>query len=525
MGKKRTGTSQKHIVKRSTNKVYVKGDEKIERIEKIADFGAKAIALSLYPLFLATAGVEKLTKKIKSNKNHNTKYSNNDNFIQAINEKVKSGLGTAKPFVIKHKWVLGGVGAVVLVSTIGYFAFEAMTPTDLIGADMTNAHVVSVPTKALEIETVEASVNEVAVETAGTVNVPEIKVMSMASVKVHQVVVNNKPVASFKTESEANRMLEALKAQFTLVDDVEILDVYFKEEVKVNPGYIDIMDFEAYDTVETALEYVKKGTREVKIHTVQKGENYWVIADYYGVNPYDLEAANPDIKAETLQIGMEISLVTPRPLINVVTVEKATYSDKIAFEVEYEQTNSLYKGETKTKVGGAYGERVVEAELIRHNGREIGRTIISENITVQPQTKVVYQGTKDAPPRIGTGSLAHPTSRGIVTSEFGWRWGRQHTGIDIGLNIGTSVKAADGGVVTFAGYSSSYGRYIIIDHGGNLSTLYAHNSVLNVKKGDKVFQGQVIAASGNTGYSTGPHLHFEVRKNGVPQNPRNYVKF
>lgn len=525
MGKKRNGTSQKHIVKRSTSKVYVKGDEKVERIEKMADFGAKAIALSLYPLFLATSGVSKLTKKITSTKNHNIKYSNGDNFIQTIADQAKSKLDTAKPFVIKHKWVLGGVGAVVMVSALGFVTFNAMTPSDLIGADTSNAHVVSVPTKALETEVVEDSVNEVVVETAGTVDIPEIKVMSMASVKVHQVLVNNKPVASFKTENEANRMLEALKAQFTLKDDAEILDVYFKEEVKVSPGYIDIMDFEEYDTVETALEYIRKGTREVKIHKVQKGENYWVIADYYGVNPYDLEAANPDIKAETLQIGMEISLVTPRPLINVVTVEKATYSDKIAFEVEYEPTNSLYKGETKTKVGGAYGERVVEAELIRHNGREIGRSVISENITAEPQTKVVYQGTKDPPPRIGTGTLAHPTSRGIVTSEFGWRWGRQHTGIDIGLNIGTSVKAADGGVVTFAGYSSSYGRYIIIDHGGNLSTLYAHNSVLNVKKGDKVFQGQVIAASGNTGYSTGPHLHFEVRKNGVPQNPRNYVKF
>ncbi len=525
MGKKRNGTSQRHIVKRSTSKVYVKGDEKVERSEKMADFGAKAIALSLYPLFLATSGINKLTKKFKSNNNYNTKYSNNNNFIQTIAEKAKTGFGTAKPFVIKHKWVMGGVGAVIMVSTIGFFAVNAMTPTDLIGTDTVNTHVVSVPKKTIEEETVEATVNEIAVETAGTVNIPEIKVMSMASVKVHQVLVNNIPVANFKSENEANRMLEALKAQFNLGQDAEILDIYFKEEVKVSPGYIDIMDFEAYDTVETALEYIRKGTKEEKIHTVKKGENYWVISELYGVNPYDLEAANPDIKAETLQIGMEISLVTPRPLINVVTVEKATYSDKIAFEVEYEPTSSLYKGETKTKVGGAYGERVVEAELIRHNGREIGRTIISENITTEPQTKVVYQGTKDPPPRIGTGTLVHPTSRGIVTSEFGWRWGRQHTGIDVGLSVGSSVKAADGGKVTFAGYSSSYGRYIIIDHGGNISTLYAHNSVLNVKKGDKVFQGQVIAASGNTGYSTGPHLHFEVRVNGVPQNPRNYVKF
>ena len=185
----------------------------------------------------------------------------------------------------------------------------------------------------------------------------------------------------------------------------------------------------------------------------------------------------------------------------------------------------MYKGESKTKTNGVYGERAVVAEIIKENGREVGRTILDENVTAEPQAKVVYKGTKDPPPKMGTGNLVHPTSRGVITSEFGWRWGRRHTGIDIGLNVGSNVKAADGGVVTFAGYSSSYGRYIIIDHGGNITTLYAHNSSLLVSKGDKIYQGQLIAYSGNTGYSTGPHLHFEVRISGVPQNPRNYVNF
>ena len=127
---------------------------------------------------------------------------------------------------------------------------------------------------------------------------------------------------------------------------------------------------------------------------------------------------------------------------------------------------------------------------------------------------------------MGTGVLGYPGSRGVITSEFGvWRSYRRHTGIDIGLDVGSSIKAADGGVVTFAGYNSSYGKYIIIDHGGNMTTLYAHNSKLTVGKGEKVYKGQLIALSGNTGYSTGPHLHFEVRINGVPKNPRNYVNF
>jgi murein DD-endopeptidase MepM/ murein hydrolase activator NlpD len=165
----------------------------------------------------------------------------------------------------------------------------------------------------------------------------------------------------------------------------------------------------------------------------------------------------------------------------------------------------------------------VVANVVRENGIEVSRDILSEKIVSEPTTKVVVQGTKARPATVGSGTLARPVSRGTITSPFGTRWGRRHNGIDIGLSIGTAIKAADGGTVVFAGYDGGYGYTVRISHGGGMVTVYAHNSKLQVKKGDKVFKGQQIALSGNSGSSTGPHLHFEVRVNDVPMNPTKYV--
>lgn len=123
---------------------------------------------------------------------------------------------------------------------------------------------------------------------------------------------------------------------------------------------------------------------------------------------------------------------------------------------------------------------------------------------------------------IGTGKLIWPV-RGPLNSPFGPRGGRLHAGIDIGVPIGRPVRAADAGRVVLSGPSGGYGNYICIQHTGSLSTCYAHNSRLGGRKGDRVRQGQVIARSGNTGNSTGPHLHFETRVNGKPVNPMRYL--
>lgn len=121
-------------------------------------------------------------------------------------------------------------------------------------------------------------------------------------------------------------------------------------------------------------------------------------------------------------------------------------------------------------------------------------------------------------------NIIRPVS-GVVTSRFGSRWGRAHKGIDIGAPKGTSIKAvADGTVIVSSnGYNGGYGNYIIISHGNGVETVYGHCSALYAKVGQKVSQGQSIAAVGNTGRSYGNHLHLEIRINGVAQNPQNYV--
>mgnify|MGYP000891124174 CR=1 FL=1 len=130
---------------------------------------------------------------------------------------------------------------------------------------------------------------------------------------------------------------------------------------------------------------------------------------------------------------------------------------------------------------------------------------------------------------IGTGRLSRPCG-GPMTSPFGYRIHPIfhtkifHAGIDFGVPSGTPIHAADSGIVIYAGSGMrGYGNVVIIDHGGGLSTLYAHNSSLAVRAGQSVSKGQVIARAGSTGYATGPHCHFEVRRNGAPTNPMGYL--
>lgn len=126
---------------------------------------------------------------------------------------------------------------------------------------------------------------------------------------------------------------------------------------------------------------------------------------------------------------------------------------------------------------------------------------------------------------MGNGQFGWPVpGHGRISSPFGQRWGRLHAGIDIPVPVGTPVYASDAGTVIHAGYSGAYGVLVKIKHNDTYETRYGHNSQLKVSSGQTVTKGQLIALSGNTGRSTGPHVHFEVRENGNPKNPLNYVQ-
>ena len=129
-----------------------------------------------------------------------------------------------------------------------------------------------------------------------------------------------------------------------------------------------------------------------------------------------------------------------------------------------------------------------------------------------------------------TGPTQTPSNAGLiwpvqgpVTSPFGWRWGRMHEGVDIGVGYGTPIHAAAGGTVIYCGWEEGYGNFVVLDHGGNLATAYGHQSSIAVTCGEQVNQGDVIGYVGCTGHCFGPHLHFEVRVNGNPVDPLGYL--
>lgn len=131
---------------------------------------------------------------------------------------------------------------------------------------------------------------------------------------------------------------------------------------------------------------------------------------------------------------------------------------------------------------------------------------------------------------LGSGKFIWPLqSKGSISSYFGYRFHpilrkrKYHSGVDMAAPYGLSILAADSGVVVFAGWNNGYGKMVILDHGSGFSTVYGHCSIIQVRKGQTVTKGQTIAQVGSTGLSTGPHLHFEVRIKGVPQNPLKYL--
>lgn len=151
-----------------------------------------------------------------------------------------------------------------------------------------------------------------------------------------------------------------------------------------------------------------------------------------------------------------------------------------------------------------------------------------ESRSIAGQIARYYAGAKGSAPRAFTGRLGRPVS-GRLTSGFGNRFHpilkrtRLHAGVDFGASTGTPIVAAGDGTVIFAAYGRGYGNYVVIDHGGRISTLYGHCSRLLVHSGQEVRRGQRIGLVGSTGLATGPHLHFEVRVNGSPVNPLGYI--
>lgn len=226
---------------------------------------------------------------------------------------------------------------------------------------------------------------------------------------------------------------------------------------------------------------------------------------------------------EVSKVADAIRLLKTEGHIIIRTKEKAVLEEDIPFEEVVYTDAKLAPGERKLVSRGYPGKKEVEAVVTKYNGIEVCRDIIKEKIITKPVNSKIAAGTATSKAEKTQSAFSNP-ARGSISSRFGMRDGRLHQGIDIAANFGDNIYSAEKGTVTFAEWYAGYGRLITIQHEGGLATYYGHCSKILVKKGQKVSKGQKIGLVGDSGMSNGPHLHFEVRKNGVPQNPENYFK-
>lgn len=311
--------------------------------------------------------------------------------------------------------------------------------------------------------------------------------------------------------------------------DVELDPMYhgvtvgaeFTEEIIVVETFVD---GNTVMSVEDATELITKENEEPKIYEVVQGDCPSTIADSNNMSLEVLYDLNPAMEnGSMLHIGDELVVMVPEPELSVSTTEEVVYSIPIERETTYVENPDKYVGSSKTVEAGSDGEKQITALLTKLNGKELSREITLETVLVEPVAKVVEKGTKALPPKGATGAYILPVSSYVLSSGFGYRWGGFHYGVDLAAPTGTTIMAADGGTVVYAGWKDSYGYLIEIDHGGGITTRYAHCSSIGVSVGQQVAQYQEIGKVGSTGRSTGPHCHFEIRIDGTAVNPLKYA--
>ncbi|WP_412571711.1 peptidoglycan DD-metalloendopeptidase family protein [Turicibacter sanguinis] len=282
------------------------------------------------------------------------------------------------------------------------------------------------------------------------------------------------------------------------------------EPVKVESSYAAPDEVLTADQMRRMMLYGQKEPQQ----TVTFGEDssLWYIARDYGLTEEELILLNPQVEGLKWGelLGMELDVTPLNPIIHVQTEQEKVNVAPISYETEYIDDETMLKGQTKVTQTGQNGEFLTRTKVEYVNGEQTNSTVVEETQLSEPVKEVIIRGTKVVS-GVGTGNWVWPTTSRNVTC--GYLCYSGHYAIDISASTGQSVYAADNGVVVSASYNAAYGNVILINHKNGYYTRYAHLNSMNVKAGDIVEAGQLIGGAGNTGNSTGTHLHFEIRTN------------
>ena len=293
------------------------------------------------------------------------------------------------------------------------------------------------------------------------INIIQDKLDEMIDLKTNAfaINVNGKDAVYVKEEKIAKNILGKFKN--ISVENKNIKEINFLEKVAIVEKEVKITSIK---NEKNAYTYLLTGNNNVQKYIVKDGDTMWTIAENNKLSMKELQNANIGINIDKLKIDQKINISMSKPIINVKKIEIASYEEGIAYNTVFEETAALYKGEKKLKIDGIDGKKKIIAEITKVNGKFSSKKILKEELIANPSNKIVLQGTKPKEMTVASGSFINPT-RGILTSRFGGRWGRQHEGIDVAGSIGTNIEAADGGTVSFSGVKSGYGNVVIIDHG------------------------------------------------------------
>lgn len=325
-------------------------------------------------------------------------------------------------------------------------------------------------------------------------------------------------LAEYKTGDESE--------EISFVDDIQIISgLYVKENIITKDEVVTLL------TGETQAEVY---------YTVETGDTPTGIAEEYDMKYADLKALNPNIEDPSLfRAGYQVLISNSEPFLPVQVKRTVTYTETVKYSTKTTESSKYAKGTTKVVQEGENGKNRVTANVTYVNNVEVSREIITTKVIKKPVTEEIVKGTATVYYSAASGSGSTGSGKidvgfiwpfsGYISAYYGYSavYGPSfHSGLDIaryGGALNRPIVACAGGTVIWAGWNGAYGKLIKIDHGNGVQTWYAHCNSLNVSAGQTVSQGQVIGLVGSTGNSTGPHLHLEVRINGVHKNPLNYL--
>lgn len=353
---------------------------------------------------------------------------------------------------------------------------------------------------------------------------------TQTKIHAYELIVDGETWFVLESVAQIAKALEDFSTSMTpaLNEKTRVVDVSFKQNIEIVPVEVDQNQMNIIDNLYLKLRH-KKATEQ--IYTVQDGDNVWKIAKNVGLSVDEIERLNPSMDLDHIWPNDEIVVTGSSYYLDVMVTLETSQDEVIYHETVAKQDATLLVNTRKTIKEGVDGVKQVDYRITYLNGYEQEINVLSETVIQEPVSAEVLVGTKAVAASTNGSSSGTNfiVTTGRLSSDYGWRThpisGKRsfHDGIDISNKVGTSILAYANGTVTKTAWTDSYGNYIVIDHGGGLETYYIHLSGFDVSVGDSVSGGQLIGRMGKTGSATGSHLQFEVRVNGSPVNPWDYI--